>query len=183
MKKTLLALVALLPACASSGLTSSSAPVRSQVETSDGLTSTTYEFSVTSDDRVAETVVAGAPDAHWPRLAAAYEKLGLQLVHVDGGRRMLQGQAVARSGRVAGTRVSQLVDCGYTAARAAIADRYAVTITVSTQLVPAAGGTTVQTLVKASAQDPVHNNPAVSCSSRGHLETSIADALRTAAAD
>lgn len=183
MRPIVLALVALLPACASSGLTTSAGPQRSQVQSSDGVRSTLYEFTVTSDDRVMEAAVAAAPETLWPRLAGAYEGLGLQVVHTDGNRLLLAAQATGRSGRLAGTRVSQLVDCGYTSARARIADVYAVTISVTSQLTAADEGTTVQTVVKASAKDPVHNNPAVPCSSRGHLESAIADALRAAPAD
>ena len=63
------------------------------------------------------------------------------------------------------------------------ADSYEVTLNAFSVIVPLpSGNSQVQTLVEGLARDPVSNNPAVTCTSKGTLEQAIRNALTLRAA-
>ncbi|HET6764335.1 MAG TPA: hypothetical protein VFH27_11705 [Longimicrobiaceae bacterium] len=134
-----------------------------------------YTFAITSEDRVVSRYVHAPLDRAWQAIGQAYQTLGLPINELDEQHHVIASTPAPRAGRVAGEPLSAALDCGVNAARAPIVNAYAVAMTISTRLTAAGDSTLVETLVRARAQDSVHNNPSVSCGSLGRLEKRIAD--------
>ncbi|MDB4952307.1 MAG: hypothetical protein JWM27_4956 [Gemmatimonadetes bacterium] len=163
-----------LSACASSGLAPSGSTRQVTVRSGDMKNSTAWTFAVTPEDRVVPTVVPLSADSAWTAAQRAYVSLGLAVTRLDAAHRVIGSRPALAGHRLLGEPLSAFVDCGVNAARAPIVTVYTVTLAVTTQVVPVGGTSRVETLVQARAQDPVHNNPAVTCSSSGRLEARIA---------
>lgn len=132
---------------------------------------------ITTPDILTHTVPA-VLDTAWAALPAAYGDLHIPVNAVDPSAHLLGSGMVSAQGSFAGTRLSRLLDCGASAVGMANADHYSVRLNVRTQLSAGAnGGTTVRTLIEATARDAGTSTDPVRCATTGTLERRIADAL------
>lgn len=155
-------------------------PERVEIRAQDGGTNTSYDFVLTSSDGVISQTLASSSARAWSPLLEAYQEMGLPITSMEPEKGLVASQSGAARGRkVAGKALSRYLDCGRTGAGAPAAASYPVSLSVVTVLAPLGeGSVAVRTAVTGRAQDPVHNNPASSCSSTGRLEAEIADRLR-----
>ena len=164
----ILALLFLAGACASpSSGTSSEEPARSVVRTTGFQTAEL----LTEGDRVSSTFEA-SPGEVWAILHAVYGTLGIPVTQVAPDR-MTLGNPSLETRTIDGKRMSAYLDCGTTLS-GRIADRYDVTLNLSTRVVErAGGGSEITTSVDAWAEPRVTRGDAVHCRSRGSLEDRI----------
>ncbi|MDQ3522790.1 MAG: hypothetical protein M3434_10705 [Gemmatimonadota bacterium] len=113
-------------------------------------------------------------------MPAVYEALKIPVGTIDQNTRVIGNRRIeSRSGRIAGERASSYLNCGNTGIGGPIADSYQVNLSVLTQIVPAAGGSTqVQTSIEASATQRGVSSAPVRCASTGRLEQQIATAIQ-----
>lgn len=175
MRQLSLAFAMLLAACAGSctpgGVPVTSAPAHgTRVDTNAGI------LLLDTNNRVQATrhTVAGTPEALWPALVRTYVDLGISVAHLDSTRHVIGNPDLPARREFAGQRITNLLDCGRTAVGVPIADRYAVTVQVFTQLVRSEGGTEVRSVLTGRAVNPTTNDPPVQCASTGRLEGRIA---------
>jgi hypothetical protein len=176
-----LALAALAGACAPAA-NAGPTPVAEDVaearrEVLRGGTGGVYEYH--PDANRARVIDLSTPiDSLWPRLMAAYDRLGLPLGEVDTGARTLGTSSVRVVGRLGGTPLSEYLDCGPGPLGSRAADSYAVTLRAVTELHPVdsanvSRGTTVRTLLEAKAKANSTQGDPVTCVSTGRLETRV----------
>jgi hypothetical protein len=179
MRRILLGTLVLLTGCASSNLGVADNPQRLEVRSGDMRTVSQFTFVLTPEDRVVSSGVKGTPEQAWTAVGQTYQALGLAVTRLEPAQRLIGSQPSVAGRRLAGEALSAALDCGVNAAHAPIVNAYTVTVAITTKITPTRGDSTlVETLVQARAQDPVHNNPAVSCTSTGHLEARIAADVR-----
>jgi hypothetical protein len=117
------------------------------------------------------------PEQAWAVLPAVYEELDVPLTVYDTVD-MRIGNTGFRPRRVGGERLSRYLDCGRGVTATANADRYEVNVSLTTRLTEAdAGGTLLWTEIRASAKPRDVSGHPVRCSSKGTLETRIAEAV------
>lgn len=134
-----------------------------------------YDFRIDQEGAAAAFNLPAAPQAAWPALLGAYQKVGLPLTSSDA----TQGIAVVRDFEVrrklADRPLSEYLDCGSTMT-GLIANRYTVHLTVESRLKPGPqGGSTLTIGVSGSARNPqgASSSP-VNCASTGRLEAAMA---------
>jgi hypothetical protein len=126
------------------------------------------------DVRVISDTLTGTPASHWAQLQAAYRSLGLPLTARDGAALAIASQNAQFSGRFNNQPMSKFIDCGLAAVGSQRANDYRVWLTVASQLVPSATGTTLRTSVVSKAQDQSSSTSPVQCGTTGELESLIA---------
>jgi hypothetical protein len=129
------------------------------------------------DVRVITADVSGSPASLWSRLNNAYASLGLPVTERDSSVYAVAAQNAQFSGRIGGGQMSLVIDCGLTTVGSQRANAYHVWLTVASQLLPSAKGSTLRTTVIAKAQDQSSSTAAVQCGTTGKLEHEIATAL------
>lgn len=170
------ALVALVAIGACSQATA--APASSQNETSmriDGSETLRYR----TDIREHDTPLALAPEAAWQRVLRAYSALRLPVTVVDSARHVIGSQNARVRDQLAGERMSTWISCGQTSIGTRRADSYTIYLTTLTQVRPAATGSTVGSIVTATAESPDGTTRGVQCSSTGALEERLDQVLTT----
>jgi hypothetical protein len=180
MRRPFITTLIVLTGC-SSGLAPSNGPRQMEIRSGDMKTVSQFRFAVTPEDRVVSTSVPAPADRVWAAVEQAYQGMGFAVTRLDATHRLIGSEPSLAGHRLAGQPLSAFLDCGVNAARAPIVNSYTVSLAVSTQVASQGDSSVVETLVQARAQDPVHNNPSVSCSSTGRLESTIAGAVRTGA--
>lgn len=125
---------------------------------------------------------ADAPvDQVWAVLPQIYEELGVPLAMHDAvGKRI--GNSSFRARRIGGKRLSQYLRCGGSGPTATPnADRYQVTMSLTTRLSDASeGGTAISTVVGATARPRDVGGSVVNCASTGRLEEQISEMVKEA---
>jgi hypothetical protein len=122
--------------------------------------------------------VRGPWQAAWTALPAIYAELGIEGSGVMNQDDHLFGRrGMPARGRLETVRMSRVLRCG--SLHLGGEDRFNLTMTVMTELVPSAGGSTVRTWVDASGRDATGpGSPPVQCASTGWLEGEIARRLQ-----
>ena len=119
---------------------------------------------------------ADAPIEHvWAVLPQVYEDLGVPLeVHDSSGKRI--GNPSFRARRIGGSRLSRFLRCGTGVTATPNADRYQVTMSLTTRLIESdEGGTTILTVIGATARPRDVGGTVVNCASTGRLESQISE--------
>ncbi len=135
-----------------------------------------HHVESTADRDIGVTVVQ-AFDA----LPAAYAKLGIKnaaVLDTTAGVYTVGARNLRLHGTLGGTHLSSYVDCG-SGTMSSPADTYDVIFSASTYVTPRTGGSTLHTLVEASAKDPMANSPLVRCASTGRFERELATLIST----
>lgn len=117
--------------------------------------------------------------AAFDALPDAYRRLGITTVGVvdtAGGVYTVGVRNLRVHGSIGGVQLSTYLDCG-SAPMHTPANSYDVNLTATSYVTPSGQGSTVHTLVMATARDPLSNTPSVQCSSTGQFEKSIANML------
>jgi hypothetical protein len=106
-----------------------------------------------------------------------YQALEIPVTTLLSDQRLVANEAFKVRRRLHGQPLSRYLDCGASMGQQN-ADTYAVTMSIRTQLAgDPTGGTTVLTLVQATAVAPAFSNTPVSCASNGALEQLITNML------
>jgi hypothetical protein len=174
-----LTLAGALGACASTPPNSESDQSRVRVQSGDlgrtmALDVDTRHRAATVDADVPLTAVA-AFDA----LPDVYRRLGITQVAVvdtSGGVYTVGVRNLRAHGSIGGEQLSKYLDCG-SAPMHLPANSYDVNLSATSYVTPAGQGSTVHTLVSATARDPLSNSPPVECSSTGVFERTVANML------
>jgi len=110
-------------------------------------------------------------------LTPAYVKLGLKdaaVVNNVRGVYTIGVRNVHVHGSLAGTRMSNYIDCG-NAPMYDPANSYDINFSAETYVTPREGGATLHTLITAQATDPSTSSEPVHCSSTGGFERTLAE--------
>lgn len=174
-----LTLAGVLGACASTPRNAQTDQSRVRVQSGDirgtmALDVETRNHAATVNDDVPLTAVA-AFDA----LPDVYRRLGItQVAVVDtaGGVYTVGVRNQRVHGSIGGEQLSTYLDCG-SAPMHTPANSYDVNLSATSYVTPAGQGSTVHTLVTATARDPLSNTPPVECSSTGRFEKAVANML------
>jgi hypothetical protein len=169
------ALLLLAAACASGASTG--------VGTSAQTTTTIYTgaegsplTSVSSDAPVASAVATALrPDSAAVQLQAAYAVVGIPITLQDAATGRLGNPRFVTRSRIANEPMSRFLNCGQTLTGNR-ADRDQITMSIVTTVRPGPnGGSRVETLLTASAQDRTSGNVGdmIPCTTRGALESKI----------
>jgi hypothetical protein len=111
-------------------------------------------------------------------LAAAYADVGLTLKETDMPRQQTGTGTFRAQYRIGKQRMSTFLDCGLDPMGLKQADSYAISMRVTTQIVPeSADRATVRTLVQATGRPPSNSGLELHCPSTGKLEQKIAEAV------
>lgn len=159
-------------ACASSGTTHMSDDRTRIADVNQTVMDLNLHRVETANDRDVPVTVVQAFDA----LPAAYTKLGVKTAAVldtTGGVYTVGARNLRLHGSLGGTHLSSYIDCG-SGTMSTPADTYDIIFSASTYITPHEGGSTLHTLVEASAKDPMANSPRVRCSSTGQFERDVA---------
>jgi hypothetical protein len=177
---TLLALLSL-------ALTTACGAKRVPMPESDNLPSTVRIISPGTETRLttvaAPTGLADTFEAPvelvWDAMPAVYGALGIDFTTLDQKNRVIGNPELRVRHRLGKVPLSRYVACGGNGSQDN-ADSYEVKLTITTQLTPAVGqtGTTVATVVQATARSLLFNSGDVSCASTQQLEHRITEVLR-----
>lgn len=125
-----------------------------------------------------EDTVNAIVEEVWNLVPEAYVQVGVPIGGVNPEARLLGNTSFQARGELAGTRLSDLVDCGRTMT-GDIANQYDLQFSVLTQVREEGGKSVVATLVDATAQPRGVSGNAVACSSTGKLEREIVTRIRS----
>ena len=159
-------------ACASSGATHESDDRTRVADVNQTVVDVNLHHVESTADRDVDVTVVRAFDA----LPAAYAKLGIRnaaVLDTSGGVYTVGARNLRLHGTLGGTRLSSYIDCG-SGTMSSPADTYDVTFSASTYITPRTGGSTLHTLIQASAKDPMASAPSVRCTSTGRFERELA---------
>jgi len=174
-----ISLAGALGACASTPRNSETDQSRVRVQSGDirgtmALDVETQNHAATINADVPLTAVA-AFDA----LPDVYRRLGITQVAVvdtSGGVYTVGVRNLRVHGSIGGEPLSKYLDCG-SAPMHTPANSYDVNLSATSYVTPAGQGSTVHTLVNATARDPLTNSPPVACSSTGVFESTVSNML------
>jgi hypothetical protein len=130
-------------------------------------------IDLTQQQMVKETVFTKPRSAVWPALLEANAALGFTLESADEASGRATFAARDRSRIIARRPASTLIDCGQGSAGART-ESYRLTIVITHRLVDVPAGTSLRSVVEASARNPALSGDPVVCSSTGRLEAEIA---------
>ena len=116
-------------------------------------------------------------DDAWLQLAHVYDSLAIPKVLIDPKTHTISNQGQKIRQRLGRTSLSRFIECGTTQI-GPNADSYEVFLTVTTHLAAEGAGSRLSTTVEAVARPLTFNQTYSRCSTKGVLETRIADALK-----
>lgn len=173
-----LLVLALLPACASSGSdlpSSGPTEVNTQLQTDYGARS--ISLRTVEDIYVREDTLARGGEELLRHLAATYDEMGIPINTVNPEARLLGAEEVRLRGDLGGRPLSRYLRCG-TSITGANADQYEVYLTVVTQVESLDDGrTAVYTHAKGFAVQGGRAGNDIRCATRGRLEREIFEHL------
>ena len=130
-------------------------------------------IDLTQQQSVKETVFTKPRPDVWAALLEANAALGFALESSDPASGRATFAARDRNRIIARRPASTLIDCGQGSAGART-ESYRLTIVISHLLVDVPAGTSLRSVVEASARNPALSGDPVVCSSTGRLEAEIA---------
>ena len=173
MRFTLFAVVA-IAACASTPSPDTTAAPRAQTIRAEGLGSIT----VAPVTDASKAVLSSPIEDVWMQMPAVYDSLGIPKTLIDTKRYLISSQGFKIRQRLGRTPLSRFIDCGQTQI-GQNADSYDVYLTVTSQLRTDPPRTILSSTVEAMAKPLSFNQEYSRCSSRGLLESRIADATKS----
>ncbi len=173
MRSTMMMLIPLLAACASSSGTSASVQPATQRVGGEGLGSMILAGNGGSDVQT----LAYTADAVWRALPAVFDSLAIPLNSVDPATKEIGNSALKIRVRLGKVYLSRYVDCGTTQI-GPNADNYDVVLTVLSRVVAeGAAASKLTTTVQAQARPATYNQAYNQCSSKGQIERRIIELL------
>ena len=174
-----LAVTATLSACASAPPSGETDQTRVRVQTAGNSRDTPLDVDTRNHAATANADIPLTTVQAFDALPDIYRRLGITqvaLVDTTGGVYTVGVRNLRVHGSIGGQQLSRYLDCG-SAPMHVPANSYDVNLNAATYVTPAGQGSTVHTLVTATARDPLSNAPSVECSSTGVFENSIANML------
>jgi hypothetical protein len=173
-----------LAACATASSPGSQPPGSSRMVVRDetGTGGAAAEAELDIDRRSVDGMVAANAEQVWAALPGVYQALGIEragVMNADPAQRMFGRQYMRLYRRLGSRSLSTYIECGST--YAGDADTYDITMSVSTQLVPAGDRTQVRSWVQASGRQQASSSTPVRCMSKGSLERAIVTMLSDSA--
>lgn len=168
-----------LAACASTG-PNEEGPDRERVTVSSGLGDQMMDVTLQRDDGTQTLIIDAPRDVVWRALPAVYQEVGLPEPAADQSIwtvAVQNHQAMRRIGRVG---MSRILECGR-GMTGENADTHRIRLSVRTWLTQVGESTRVSTRVDGVATSVEGRGGSITCSSRGALEESIMDELRSRA--
>jgi hypothetical protein len=121
--------------------------------------------------------VAAPPERAWLELVRAWSTLRIPVTGADTLNYRIGGSALPL-GLVGGQKPSAWLDCGHGMAEV-YADQYEVTFSMAAQVTPLAGaGSTIESIIRASARPRDVSTEPFRCTSLGTLELRVAEMVR-----
>ena len=120
--------------------------------------------------------VALPPQRAWVELVRAWSTLRLPVNGADEANYRIGGSTLPL-GPIEGNRPSTWLDCGHGLSDA-YADQYQVTFSMATRVVPLDSGSTIQSIIRATAKPRDVSTDSFRCTSLGTLEKRIAEMIR-----
>ena len=174
-----LALVISATGCASAGTPQETdRRIRMSGHTNESTLDVNVHDTQTATSQDVPVTVVKAFDA----LTPAYVTLGIKdaaVVDNTSGVYTIGARNVRAHGALAGTRLSTYIDCG-SAPMYDPANSYDINFSAETYVTSREGGSTLHTLVTATATDPMSNSQPVHCTSTGGFEKKLADLVGAA---
>ncbi|MEO8335344.1 MAG: hypothetical protein ABI664_10245 [bacterium] len=162
-----------LSACASSGGTSSRPD-----ETVRIVGAGSSNLKLTSNTYAHVTRIAAPVDRVWLAMPGAFEALSIPISAVDSLDHSIANDGLKLRRQLGKTPLSRFIDCGSTQI-GENADSYDVHFTIRVQLKPEEGGMTkLETMFEAMAKPVSFSRDYSRCTTRGVLETRLADAVK-----
>lgn len=144
--------------------------------------SSTIRLRATADGFIDATLTAPAATL-FDVLTNAYEDVGLKSKELDPPRMQTSTGTYRAQYRIGKGRMSTFLDCGLDPMGLKQADSFAISMRVTTQVVPeSADRATVRTLVQATGRPASNSGIENHCASTGKLEERIAEAVAKRAA-
>lgn len=171
---------ALLAGCASGGSqVGDAATPREQttrLETAEG----TSELRAIGSDPRASFAMAAPPDRVFGALPVAYQELGLTPTTLNTGSRLIGVENAKVRRNLGGTRLSRYLSCGERMG-VQVADSDEIFLTLQTQVAAGEGGSgsTLRTVVQASARATGSGGSLINCATTGALEARIVELVKT----
>jgi len=164
--------LAVLCACASA-TPSSGAPERAQ--TLRGVSGRDLTMVPVTD--ASSHALTSSVDDVWLVLPGVYDSLALPKALIDNKTHTISNQGQKIRQRLGRTSLSRFIECGTTQI-GSNADSYEVFLTVTSRVSAAGTGSTLSTTVEALARPLSFNQDYSRCTSKGLLETRIAEAVK-----
>lgn len=168
-----------LGACASTPPNSETNQSRVRVQSGDIRGTMALDVEARSRAATIDTNVPLTAVAAFDALPDIYRRLGISQVAVvdtSGGVYTVGVRNLRVHGSLGGEQLSRYLDCG-SAPMHIPANSYDVSLSATSYVTPAGQGSTVHTLVTATARDPLSNMPPLECSSTGAFEGTVANML------
>jgi hypothetical protein len=179
MRHSLLLACLLLGGCASTQTGASGASPQAPVlmhKMGTGL-----DVSMGGDVTTVSSAVPVPVDRAYQALPRAYAALGIDVRTQDPATHTVGNPELHVRGRLAGHRLSDLLDCGTNSLSGPIADQYSIRLNVVTQVVAAGATSEARTTVSGIARNMDGTNSSdIRCGSKGTLEPMITTALLSA---
>jgi hypothetical protein len=141
---------------------------------------TGLDVSMGGDIATVSSAVPAPVDRAYQALPRAYAALGIEVRTLDPAAHVVGSPELHVRGRLAGRRLSELLDCGNNST-GPIADQYSIRLNVRTELVAAGATSEARTTVSAIARNMDGTlSSDIRCGSKGTLEPLITTALLTA---
>lgn len=143
---------------------------------------TTFSMRPSNDGFLEATMTAPAARL-FEVLQQSYEDVGLKPKELDQNLQQVGTGTFRAQYRIGKQRMSSLVDCGMDGMGLKQADSYALTMRVTTQILPeAADRSTIRTIIQTSGRPQSNSGNELHCPSLGVLEQKIAEAVAARAA-
>lgn len=169
-------LLPFLAACSTSGPEAVREPLHRPATVT--MVSTGMDVDVQPDREIVTEVVAATPDAAWTALQKVYEEFEIPVKERNDELRILGNPRLVVSRRLAGTRLSRYLDCGYGPA-GNHADTHRVELQIRTSILEVGAGVRVNTFLGAIARSmDGTSNTRVRCASTFRLEQEIAGRVK-----
>ena len=131
-----------------------------------------------SEDGFQEATLTAPPAALYAVLTQAFEDVGLKVKEIDQNARQAGTGPFRAQFRIGKQRMSTFVDCGLDGMGLRQADSYALSMRVTSQIVPEGSSrATIRTLVQATGRPAANSGLEIHCPSLGTLEQKLAQAV------
>jgi hypothetical protein len=162
-----------LAACAGGNSTTTTRPETMRVVAGGG--TSTGQFNVSATTAASVSKVAYPIDRVWRLMPSVYDSLKIPLTTLDGAKHFVGNEGMKIRQRLGGAPLSRYIDCGQ-AQIGPSADSYDVFLAVTTTIRSLSPTETeIATTVESQAKPITYAQDYSRCSTKGTLETTIAD--------